>query len=293
MEYQGIIYRPPSESESLILQVSYGCPHNRCGFCNMYRDRRFRIRKPDEIFKDIDEAAQMYPLRAVRTLFLADGNAIVMKTAQLVQILEYARRRFPWLERVTLYGASQYLVRKSAEDFALLHSAGLSRIHCGVESGHDPLLMHIQKGGTMDTHIRGGLLVRNAGIELSMYYMPGLGGYALSEAHAKDSAIVFNAVNPDFIRLRTFIPIEGTPLCEDYCAGRFQLMKPKAVLREIRQLLEQLEVTSLFYSDHWNNFANIAGKLPEEKPRMLRDIETALSWPDDVFRPLGEVYDSL
>ncbi len=293
MHYEGIVYRPPSEANSLIIQATYACPHNRCAFCNMYRGRRFKIRKVEEIMADMDEAAARYPLRAIRSLFLADGNTILMKTDQLVRVLEHARRRFPWLERITSYGASQYLVLKTPEEMRRLAEAGLNRIHCGMESGHDPLLRRIHKGGTMDTHIRGGRLVKDAGMELSMYYMPGLGSYEMSEAHALDSAKVLNAVNPDFIRLRTFVPVEGSPLCEDVRAGRFRLMEPKDVMKEIRLLVEHLETTGLFYSDHWNNFADISGKLPEDRERMLKDIDEVLTWPRSHFRPLGEVYDSM
>ena len=293
MHYEGIVYRPPSEANSLIIQATYGCPHNRCAFCNMYRGRRFKIRKVEEIMADMDEVPERYPLRAIRSLFLADGNTILMKTDQLVRVLEHARKRFPWLERITSYGASQYLVLKTPEEMRRLAEAGLNRIHCGMESGHDPLLERIHKGGTMDTHIRGGRLVKDAGMELSMYYMPGLGGYEMSEAHALDSAKVLNAVNPDFIRLRTFVPVEGSPLSEEVRAGRFTLMEPHDVLKEIRILVEHLETTGLFYSDHWNNFADISGKLPEDKKRMLADIDEALTWPRSSFRPLGEVYDTM
>lgn len=293
MHYEGIIYRPPSESESLIIQATVGCPHNRCAFCNMYRDKKFRIRKVEDILGDIDEAAATYPPNLVRTLFLADGNTILMKTDQLVRVLEHARARFPDLERITSYGASQYLVKKTPEDMRRLAEAGLNRIHCGMESGHDPLLEAISKGGTMDTHIRGGRMVKDSGMELSMYFMPGLGGREMSEGHALDSAKVLNAVDPDFIRLRTFVPLENTPLCDAYRRGDFTLMQPHDVLREIRLLVERLDVTSHFYSDHWNNFANIRGRLPQDKERMLHDIDEALGYPAEAFRPVGEIYDTM
>lgn len=293
MHYEGIVYRPPSEADSLIIQATIGCPHNRCAFCNMYRDKRFRIRKTEDILADIDTAAGIYPVQAVRSLFLADGNTILMKTDQLVRILEYARLKFPYLERVTSYGASQYLVRKKPEDMQRLADAGLNRIHCGMESGHDPLLARITKGGTMDTHIRGGRLVKDAGMELSMYFMPGLGGYAMSDGHARDSAKVLNTVNPDFIRLRTFVPIEGAPLSKEYQSGALRLMEPHDVLREIRTLVELLDVTSQFYSDHWNNFANIRGILPADKPHMLAAIDEALTWPRSDFRSFDDIHETL
>ena len=287
MEYEGIVYRPPSEANSLIIQTTIGCPHNRCTFCNMYREKRFRIRKVAEIKKDLDWVANYYPIEAVESIFLADGNSILMKTPQLIEVLEYAGKLFPRLNRITCYGASQYLILKSLEDMTALRKAGLSRIHCGMESGYDPLLKIVKKGGSYDTHIKGGRLVKEAGMELSMYYMPGLGGPEMSREHALASAEVLNAVNPDFIRLRTFIPILGTQMADDYQNGKFQLMQPLEVLEEIKILITNLETESWFLSDHMNNFANIRGKLPDDKQLMLTHLNEALKMPNSAFRPVG------
>jgi radical SAM superfamily enzyme YgiQ (UPF0313 family) len=253
----------------------------------MYRDKKFRIRKVADIKKDIDWVRENYPPAAVQSIFLADGNSILMKTRQLTEIIQYAHHIFPQLRRVTTYGASQYLAHKSAEDFRELYAAGLNRIHTGVESGYDPLLQYLQKGGSAATHISGGQKVRQAGIELSMYYMPGLGGLEQWREHALESARVFNEVNPDFIRLRTFIPIAGTPVAEDYMAGKFKLMGPLAVIREIRLLIEHLQVKSLFLSDHWSNFVNLRGQLPYDKERLMQEADEALTLPEEAFRQVG------
>ncbi|MDR0827103.1 MAG: radical SAM protein [Desulfovibrio sp.] len=293
MRYEGMIYRPPSEGGSLIIQATVGCPHNRCRFCNMYKDKRFRIRKVEEVLEDIDAAGRYYGANGVRTVFLADGNTAIMRTEHLLRILRRLNEVFPKLERITSYCASQYMVKKTAGEWAELRSAGLGRIHCGMESGHDPLLSRVKKGATMREMIEGGKALRSAGIELSMYYMAGLGGAEMSEGHARDSAAVLNAVDPDFIRVRTFTPMSGTELGEDFRAGRFTLLGPHETLRELRTLVEGLEGTGLFFSDHWLNFADIHGRLPDDKERMLRALDEALTLPDDLFRPVGMITDSL
>lgn len=293
MRYEGIIYRPPSEGDSVIIQATVGCPHNRCRFCSMYKEKRFRIRKVEDILEDIDAAGRQYNPRYVRTLFLADGNTVIMRTAHLLRILERIREVFPHVERVTSYGASQYVALKSAREWKELREAGLTRIHCGMESGHDPLLQLAGKGATSEQHIIGGQAVREAGIELSMYYLAGLGGAELWREHAMDSAAVLNAVNPDFIRVRTYSPMRGTPMGDSFLNGELRLMEPHEVLRELRLLVENLDVESRFYSDHWLNFANIHGILPGHKERMLADVDRALILPREAFRPTGAISDSL
>jgi radical SAM superfamily enzyme YgiQ (UPF0313 family) len=294
MQYEGVVYRPPSEADSLIVQATIGCAHNRCTFCNMYREKRFRIRPLEEIKKDMDWAARHYALEQIRSVFLADGNTIVMKTAQLSDLLRYAYKIFPYLERVTIYGASQYLVRKSEAEFAALRAAGLTRLHCGMESGSDKVLRRVNKGSTQESHIKGGQLVKKAGIELSMYHMPGLGGLDDWEEHARDSAQVLNEVNPDFIRLRTFMPIAGTALADDYLAGSFKLMNAWQVIAEIKLFIENLrDINSLLLTDHWSNFIYLRGQLPHDRENMLRQADEALALPLHSFREIGLVQGTL
>ena len=294
MRYEGIVYRPPSEAKSLILQATIGCPHNKCRFCRMYRDRRFRIRKPGDIIDDIDMAAErLHEPRRIRSVFLADGNSVVMRTNQLIQVLEHLRKRFPNLERVTSYGATQYLAKKGPEDMKALAAAGLTRIHCGMESGDDEVLTRIRKGANADIQIRGGLNVKEAGMEVSFYVMPGLGGTERSERHALGSARVLSAVKPDFIRLRTFVPQLGTELADDCLRGEHSLQTPHQTLAEIRLMLENLDADgSTVTSDHFVNFAPVEGVLPHDKPRMLAVIDTALALPEDHFREVG-IYDGM
>lgn len=286
MRYEGMVYRPPSEASSFIIQATIGCPHNKCKFCSLYKAKRFKIRSIPEIKEDIDLGKSYYG-NDVRTIFLADGNTILMKTAQLLEILDYAYQVFPQLERVTTYGSSQYIDLKSAEDLLALQKTGLKRIHTGMESGYDPLLEEVSKGSTSVHHIRAGQKVKEAGIELSEYIMIGLGGYKWTREHAVHSALVLNAINPDFIRLRTFVPTVGSSLGEDYLNGRFELLSPYDALKETRLLIENLEVTGYLASDHYLNFWNVSGQFPADKERMLAEIDYALTLPRDRFRGVG------
>ncbi len=286
MRYEGMVYRPPSEAYSFILQATIGCPHNKCTFCNLYREKRFRIRSVQELKEDIDEGKKYYG-EGVRSLFLADGNSILMKTDQLAEIIAYAYKVFPRLERVTTYGSSQYIDKKTEAEMRTLREAGLTRIHTGMETGYDPLLEEIKKGTSAEQQIRAGLKVRQAGIELSEYIMVGLGGYKWTKEHALESARVLNAINPDFIRLRTFVPTQGSILAEKYCAGELKLLEPHDALKEIRLLVENLNVESFLASDHYLNFWDVSGELPQEKEKILREIDYAMTLPRHRFRGLG------
>ncbi|MDR3561031.1 MAG: radical SAM protein [Negativicutes bacterium] len=287
MRYEGTVYRPPSEANSVLIQCTIGCPHNRCTFCPMYKGTQFRIRPLNEIMEDL-QSASIYYGDTAETMFFPDGNTILMKTEQLIAILEEAKRLFPRLERITVYGSARYINLKTAEELVRLKAAGLSRIHSGMESGDDVVLARIQKGATAAEIIEAGLKVKQAGIELSEYILIGAGGQDRSQEHAAGSAAVLNSIVPNFIRVRTLIPIPGTPLYEDFSQGRFGLLTPHAALQETRLLVEALECQSLFYSDHYSNYAYVNGALPGDKPAMLKAIDKLLTIPEDQFRPPAE-----
>ena len=288
MRYEGMVYRPPSEANSYILQTTVGCPHNRCQFCIMYRDKQFKVRKLADILEDIDMAVQHYGPYGVRSVFLADGNSVIMRPAQLMEILQHLYKSFPQMERVTSYGATQYLAKKSVEDLKALKEAGLTRIHCGMETGDDALLKYVCKGATADIQIAGGQNIKAAGIEVSFYVMPGLGGLERSEAHALGSARVLSAVKPGFIRLRTFVPQIGTPMADACLRGEYTLLSPHQTLREIRLMIENIDADgSQVLSDHWTNFAPVRGTLPQDKPAMLAILDDALTVPEAYFREVG------
>lgn len=287
MRYEGAIYRPPSEGSSIIIQATVGCPHNQCRFCPMYKTEKFKIRKLAEILEDIKTAGQIYDTRQAHNIFLADGNTIIMRTEQLLRILEQIKEVFPFVQRVTSYGAAQYLSLKTAQEWTALAKAGLNRIHCGLESGYDPLLKLVNKGAAMLQQVQGGRLLKQAGIEVSMYYMAGLGGMEMWQEHAIYSAKVLTEIDPEFIRIRTFAPMENTPMAEEYLTGQNMLMTAHEVLRELDLLLDNLQSNSLILSDHWLNFINLQGRLPQDKNPMRAQIKQALSLPESSFRPLG------
>lgn len=284
MRYEGIVYRPPSEASSLIIQATIGCPHNKCTFCAMYKDKAFRIRSVEEIKTDLRHAEAQYG-STVDSVFFADGNTILMRTEQLEDIFGYTQQLFPANKRITLYGSTQFINLKTEVEFERLKKAGLSRIHCGIESGDDITLTRIAKGADAAAVITAGKKVRAAGIELSEYIMIGIGGRERSREHALASARVLNEINPEFIRLRTFIPMEGTMLYDQWASGKFGLLNPHEALRETELLILNLQTTSLLYSDHASNYAYVNGRLPIDKQAMLDTIYKLLTLPEESFRP--------
>lgn len=286
MRYEGPIYRPPSEADSLLIQATVGCPHNKCTFCMIYKKGpAYRVRPVADICADIDAARTEYGA-TVKTLFFPSGNTIAMPTRELAAICRHALKRFPGLERITVYGSSRYIVQKGLDDLKTLRGAGLRRIHVGLESGDDQVLQQVKKGTTAAEQIAAGRLVRQAGIELSEYVILGLGGIARSADHARNTAAALNAIAPDFVRLRTLVPKVDTLLLHQIRKGRFQLLSPHRVLKETRLLLKNLTCTTRLASDHYSNYLDLAGRLPEDKARLLETIDEALTLDEDRFRPM-------
>jgi len=304
MRYSEPIYRPPSEAESLLIQATLGCPHNKCTFCGMYkgapdvvgglpivprsvaeRGVKFSIRSVKDIQEDILKARELCGTEAVHSMFFPDGNTIIMKTNELEEIFKFSYKTFPNLERITLYASGKILKFKTLGDLKRLHKAGLKRLHKGLESGNDEVLKRIQKGADAKTMVETGKMVKEAGIELSEYVLVGIGGKELWREHALDTAKVLNAINPDFIRLRTWVPVRNAPLYKDYESGKFKLLSPHEALKEVRLFLENLEVDSLLLSDHISNFLNISGKVSRDKDSMLKRIDEGLKLDESSFRP--------
>lgn len=285
MRYEGPIYRPPSEADSLLIQATVGCPHNKCTFCMVYKQGPpYRVRPVPEICRDIREARRLYG-QGVRRLFFPAGNTIAMPTKDLAAICRFAREQFSELERITVYGSSRYIAEKGAEDFVLLREAGLSRIHVGLESGDDEVLRRVKKGTNAREQVKAGRLVVEAGMELSEYVILGLGGDEQSREHALATAEVLNAIVPHFVRLRTLVPKVNTLLLHQIRKGRFHLLAPHDVLRETRTLIEGLSCETLLASDHYTNYVNLEGRLPEDRDRLLEQIDAALDLDESRFRP--------
>lgn len=287
MYYEGPIYRPPSEADSLLVQATVGCPHNKCSFCMTYKKGpRFALRPLDEIKADLAEAAAEQG-GGVRSLFLPAGNSLAMPTGDLVEVCAEARRLFPGLERITLYASVQSILDQGAEGLSRLRRAGLSRLHVGLESGHDPTLERVKKGVNSAQQSEAGRMALEAGLDLCLYVLLGLAGLADSAAHAQATARVIKRINragPLTVRLRTLLPKVNTLLLHQINKGRFTLCTPHEVLDEAGRLLEGLSGPLELFSDHYTNYVNLHGRLPQERTRLLAEIAAARRLPRRAFR---------
>lgn len=296
--------RPPSEARSLLLRLTRGCHWNKCAFCPVYKDDPYAIRKVDEIKRDIDAMAavaeqirsrscagevdpgcrqrmEFWMHQGLQSVFLQDADALVLRTEPLVEVLRHLRAAFPTVERITSYSRARTVCRKSLDEWKALRTAGLNRIHVGMESGSGAVLTLMSKGISPEEQVRAGNLIVSAGIELSEYYMPGLGGREWSREHALESAAVLSAVNPTFLRIRTTVPIPGTPLHRMMNEGLWTPLTEEEKVRELRDCLDRLEgVTSTVQSDHvMNLLEDVAGTLPAGKRSMLDPIDRFLGMP--------------
>ena len=272
-----LIYRPPGEWRSYLLQCTIGCSHNKCTFCAMYKEKQFRIRPLEEILEDIDMARDYYG-PGVERVFLMDGDAIVMKTEQLLKILEKLYHNFPNLQKVTTYAGPKSTLAKSVNELKELRAAGLTRAYLGVESGSDAVLSAINKGCTAAQMLKAGQNLVEAGIDLWAILILGLTGQDGDwEEHVLSSAKIINDMKPRHLSAMTFAPAKGTQLGEDVLAGRFKVCTPDQILEECRLLVEHLSVDPLhFTSNHASNYLPLKGGLPEDKEKFLALIDQAL-----------------
>jgi radical SAM superfamily enzyme YgiQ (UPF0313 family) len=278
VRYEGQIYRPPCEANSLIIQVTIGCPWNRCTFCGMYKDKKARVRPLDEVLEDLEEARRFY--RRVPSLFLADGNTISLPTSELLTLLERAHELFPELEHVGTYGGTRYINQKSVEELVTLREAGLSIVYLGLESGDGEVLRRVKKGVTPEEMIAAGQRLKEAGFPVSLYYLVALGGTERWREHAEGTARVVNAIGPDILRPRTLYIEEGTPLWHQRRRGDFVEASPREALQEVRRLLELIEVPLALVSDHITNYLPLYGRLPEDREKLLAALDRTLARDD-------------
>lgn len=285
MRYKGPIYRPPSEADSLLIQATVGCPHNKCTFCMVYKKGpRYAVRPVSEIVADLREARRANG-DCFRSIFFPAGNSIAMPTEDLAEVLQSARKLFSRLERMTVYGSAKYILEKGDRGLLELARSGLSRVHVGLESGDDEVLAAVRKGCDSRQQIQAGQMLRRAGIENSTYVMLGIGGKGRSREHALNTAAVVSAIRPDFVRLRTFVPKVNTPLLKKVEQGRFAMLGPHEVLRETRLFLESTDSPTWITSDHYSNYVNLQGRLPEDRQYLLHRIDACLEWEESRFRP--------
>ena len=273
-----LIYRPPGEWRSYLLQCTIGCSHNKCTFCAMYKEKKFRIRPLEEILEDIDMALDYYGPNVER-VFLMDGDAIVMKTGQLLKVLEKLYHNFPNLQKVTTYAGPKSTLAKSVSELTELRQAGLTRAYLGVESGSDAVLSAIKKGCTAEEMLRAGQNLVEAGIDLWAILILGLTGQDGDwQEHVLSSARIINEMRPRHLSAMTFAPAAGTPLGEDVLAGRFKVCTPEHILRECRLLIETLDVNPLhFTSNHASNYLPLKGGLPEDREKFVALLDRALA----------------
>ena len=276
VRYKGKVYRPPSEAYSLIIQVTYGCSHNRCAFCDMYDDKHFSMRPMEEIREDFELARRVY--RRVERVFLADGDALMRKTDDLVQILGLVYGLFPECQRVTCYASPTSLQIKSEEELRLLREKGLKMVYMGLESGCDAVLERMDKGHTAAQIIAAGQKARRSGLQLSVTAISGLGSRELWREHAVETAQAFNAMNPEYIGLLTLMVEPGTPLEKWVREGSFYVLKPVEVMQEMELFLQHIDSPgSVFRMNHASNYLTLKGTLNQDRERLLQQVRQGLA----------------
>jgi radical SAM superfamily enzyme YgiQ (UPF0313 family) len=276
MHYEGNIIRPPSEANSILLQVTVGCSHNKCSFCGTYRGERFKIKPDDLIMQDIAFAAQY--CRRQRRVFLCDGDASIIPQKRLLKILQAIRGQLPWVTRVGCYANAKSINMKSAEELKQLHAEGLGIVYMGLESGDDEILKAINKRATAEQMIARGRKAKSAGLKLSVTVILGIGGRERSRIHAVATGRVLSAMDPDYVGALSLMLVPNTPLYEDFRAGRFPLLGPEEMLRELRAMFAHTDLShGLFHANHASNYLPIRARLPKDKEAVLALIDRALN----------------
>ncbi len=283
MKYEGMIFRPPSESGSLILQVTVGCSHNRCTFCGAYQGKRFRIKSFEEIKEDIDEVSP----HEIRRVFLADGDALSIPQKGLLRILSYLRARLKGLERVGIYANAKDILRKDVEELKALKDLGLGILYLGLESGDPEVLKRIKKNATVDQLIRAGKRVKESGIPLSVTVILGIGGVEGSQRHAAETGKVLSAMDPDYVGALSLMIVPGTPIEKEIETGNLVLPTPFDLIQELETMIKNCHFTHCFFaSNHASNYLPLRIQMPEQKEEALKRIREVLQRKDpDLLRP--------
>ena len=275
MHYEGMIIRPPSEANSILLQVTLGCSHNKCTFCGTFREKRFDIKKDDIIFEDI-EFARKHCKRQNR-LFICDGDAMIVPQKRLVKILKRIKDRLPWVERVGLYANTKGIGMKTDDQLKELKDLGVTIAYIGLESGDDQILKAIKKGATSEKMIKMGRRIKKAGIKLSVTVIVGIGEQKRSKIHAVETGKVLSAIDPDFVGALSLMLTPGTELYDQYKKGDFVLLEPDEMLEELGLMIASTNLSNgLFHANHASNYLPIRAKLPDEKEKTLELISQAL-----------------
>ncbi|MBT8372134.1 MAG: radical SAM protein, partial [Deltaproteobacteria bacterium] len=276
MHYEGMIIRPPSEANSILLQVTVGCSHNKCTFCGTYTGERFKIKSDDIIDQDIQFAKQY--CQRQRRLFLCDGDALIIPQKRLKKILTKIKTQLPWVTRVGVYANTKSIKMKTAEELTELKQLGLSIAYMGLESGDDVTLKAVKKGATAEKMIAMGQKIRQAGIKLSITVLLGLAGRERSMIHARETGRVLSAIDPEYVGALSLMLVPGTALCQDYENGTFPLLDPDEMLQELREMIAHTDLNrGLFHANHASNYLPIKARMPKDKQRTIDQIDAALA----------------
>lgn len=282
MQYYGNVFRPPSEARSLIVQATIGCAHNDCTFCYMYKDEPFIIRKYEEIIEDLETIREYFP--QFRRIFIADGDALVLKTEDLEKLLDYFNENFPNLERIASYATAGDINRKSVEELKRLYDKGLKILYIGFESGDDEILVDIKKGLTYSDYIEAMKKCKEVGFDTSVTIIAGLGGREKYRQNAINTAKLISETKPTYVSYLTMRIYENAPIYKDYISGKFEMPSAEEILYEMRVFLENVDSEgTVFRSNHASNYVLLGGNLN-------RDIESLIATIDDTlekknFRP--------
>jgi radical SAM superfamily enzyme YgiQ (UPF0313 family) len=284
MKYEGMIYRPPSEADSLILQVAVGCSYNRCTFCHSFQEKTFRIKSFEEIKEDIDEVSVYGPIPRI---FLADGDALIIPQDQLIRILSYLKQKIRGLERVGIYANAVDVLKKDKKELLELKRLGLGIIYLGLESGNAEVLKRIKKNATAEQMIQAARRVKEAGILLSITVLLGIGGVEMSQVHAEDTGKVLSAMDPEFVGALSLIIVPGTPIEKELKTGTLVLPTPFELIRELETMIANCRFTNCFFaSNHASNYLPLRIRMPAEKEKALALIHQVLEKKDpELLRP--------
>ncbi|MDM7986837.1 MAG: radical SAM protein [Smithella sp.] len=278
MDYEGLIIRPPSEAYSLLLQVTVGCSHNRCTFCGTYRQKKFKIKPLERIEKDLKEARTYGP---VNRLFLCDGDSLIIPQMRLVEILQMINRYLPGLDRIGSYANAKSILRKSVDELKELRKLGLKILYLGMETGNAELLKKINKGATREKMAEAARRVKEAGIELSVTVILGIGGIEKSIEHAMDTASLLTEMDPDYVGALTLMLVPQTEMYEDYLAGRFVLPDKIGFIRELYLMIAHSNFTNCYFtSNHASNYLPIKARLPRQKEKILKMMRSVIEEND-------------
>ncbi len=276
MHYEGMVIRPPSEADSILLQATVGCSHNKCTFCGTYKGERFKIKPDERIMADIAYAAKHYTF--ARRLFICDGDALIIPQKRLIKILDEIKRQLPWIERVSVYANAKGIKMKSPEELRELRDHGLKLAYLGLETGDDATLKNIKKGASSAHMIEMGQKIRAAGIMLSITVLLGIAGRERSLIHGEATGKVLSAIDPEYVGALSLMLIPGTELHDQYEAGDFEMIGSLEMLKELRTMLAHTHLTNgLFHANHASNYLPIRAKLPEDKEKTIKQIDEAIS----------------